>query len=129
MYGRSEGQASRPSSRLGRPIEVSALHGTELRVPAAAASTVRCLMPPVRPPTTSPLGQLQFQAQLLAAIQDSVIFTDLEGQITYWNHGAEELFGYAAAEIVGQTPAVLYPTADSVSLDTDLERIMAGQSY
>ncbi len=37
--------------------------------------------------------RLRFQSQLLEAIPDSVIFTDLQGRIQYWNRGAEDLFG------------------------------------
>ena len=73
--------------------------------------------------------RLRFQAQLLEAIPDSVIFTDLKGRIRYWNRGAEELFGYSAQEMIGQTPAVLYPDTGSRLLAEDLETIMAGREY
>lgn len=33
---------------------------------------------------------------------DGVYFVDLERRITFWNHAAEEITGYAAAEIVGR---------------------------
>ncbi|MCM2305712.1 MAG: response regulator, partial [Elusimicrobia bacterium] len=42
------------------------------------------------------------------ATQVSIIATDLSGRISVFNKGAENLLGYAAAEIVGQTPAVLH---------------------
>jgi PAS domain S-box-containing protein len=53
--------------------------------------------------------QLHLQADVLAHVRDSVIVTDLEGRITYWNEGARELFGYTAEEVLGQTPTLLYP--------------------
>jgi PAS domain S-box-containing protein len=73
--------------------------------------------------------RLRFLAQLLEAIPDSVIFTDLEGRIRYWNRGAVDLFGYSAGEMIGQTPAVLYPDAGVELLADDLEAIMAGREY
>ncbi|HEX7338053.1 MAG TPA: PAS domain S-box protein [Gemmatimonadales bacterium] len=73
--------------------------------------------------------RLQFHAQLLEAISDSVIFTDLEGRIQYWNRGAEELFGYSAAEMLGGTPAILYPDAGAENLEADLAAIRAGREY
>lgn len=51
---------------------------------------------------------LQFQAQILAEIHDAVISTDGDGIIQTWNHGAEGLFGYTAAEAIGRNIAFLY---------------------
>jgi PAS domain S-box-containing protein len=78
---------------------------------------------------TSDEDRLQFQAQVLEAVRDSVIFTDLEGRIRYWNRGAEEVFGYTAEQMLGKTPTVLYPSSDPASLTMDLKRIMAGEAY
>jgi diguanylate cyclase (GGDEF)-like protein/PAS domain S-box-containing protein len=57
--------------------------------------------------------RLRFQADILAAVRDSVVVTDLAGRITYWNEGATGTWGYTAAETIGKTMALLYPgTAD-----------------
>jgi PAS domain S-box-containing protein len=56
--------------------------------------------------------RLRFLGQVLEAVRDSVIFTDLQGRIAYWNRAAEEVFEYTAEEMLGKTPAVLYPAAD-----------------
>lgn len=39
---------------------------------------------------------------VLNSIGDGVCFVDYKNQITFWNHGAEALTGYAASEMVGQ---------------------------
>jgi len=46
---------------------------------------------------------LQLQTTILANIQESVIVTDLQGKIIYWNEGAEHIFGYSASEMLGKT--------------------------
>ena len=46
--------------------------------------------------------QLQQQAQIINQIHDAVITTNKQYRITYWNQGAERLYGYSAAEMNGQ---------------------------
>jgi diguanylate cyclase (GGDEF)-like protein/PAS domain S-box-containing protein len=46
--------------------------------------------------------QLRFQAKLLEAVGQSVIATDLEGSILYWNSAAEELYGWSSEEALGR---------------------------
>jgi diguanylate cyclase (GGDEF)-like protein/PAS domain S-box-containing protein len=45
--------------------------------------------------------QLRFQARLLDAVGQSVIATDLEGKVLYWNRAAEELYGWSSEEALG----------------------------
>lgn len=40
---------------------------------------------------------------------EAVVCIDLEGKITFWNHGAENLYGYTAEEALGRHFSVLYP--------------------
>ena len=46
--------------------------------------------------------RLKRDAMLLSEVQDSVILTDLNGIVTFWNEGATRLFGFSAAEMVGR---------------------------
>jgi PAS domain S-box-containing protein len=41
--------------------------------------------------------------------QDAIIYADREGVIRLWNRGAEIIFGWAAAEAVGQSLALIIP--------------------
>ena len=66
---------------------------------------------------------------LLDTISDSVIFTDLEGRIRFWNTGATRIFGYPPEEMLGRTVAILYPQEDPQRLAQDLARIRAGEDF
>jgi len=44
----------------------------------------------------------------------SIVYTDCEGTILYWNKGAENILGYTAEEIIGHHKAdILYPQDDA----------------
>jgi PAS domain-containing protein len=47
-------------------------------------------------------ADLHRQALVLEQVHDSIITTDLEGNITQWNHGSAEMFGYTAEEVIGR---------------------------
>jgi PAS domain S-box-containing protein len=49
-----------------------------------------------------------FQAVVEQA-PDAVIFADCEGAIRLWNRGAETVFGYSAAEVLGNSLDVIIP--------------------
>ena len=46
---------------------------------------------------------------LLASASDAIIATDSEGRITFWNPGAERIFGFPAAEATGQSLDLIIP--------------------
>src|SRR5690242_17890790 len=46
---------------------------------------------------------------LLASASDAIIATDREGRITLWNPGADRIFGFSAAEAVGQSLDLIIP--------------------
>lgn len=58
---------------------------------------------------------VEFQARLLGSVRDAVVVTSPDGLITYWNMGAQEMFGYSAEEMVGRpATALLASTEDEV---------------
>ncbi len=73
--------------------------------------------------------RLRRQELILHNMRDSIIVTDRAGIITYWNAGATELFGYSSEEMLGRTPALLYPEADPAALARDLAAIAEGNEY
>jgi len=48
-------------------------------------------------------------AQMIEQTHDSVISTDLEGNILTWNRGSQKLFGYTQEEALSQNVSFLYP--------------------
>jgi PAS domain S-box-containing protein len=55
---------------------------------------------------------LRLQAQVLEQIHDSVIITDVAGNVTNWNKGAERYLGYSAGEALGRHISFLYDMED-----------------
>jgi PAS domain S-box-containing protein len=46
---------------------------------------------------------------VLSTRSDAIIAADRDGRIVYWNPGAERIFGFAAAEAVGQSLDLIIP--------------------
>jgi PAS domain S-box-containing protein len=70
-------------------------------------------------------------ARALAAIvessEDAIVSKDLAGVIQSWNRGAERLYGYPAAEMVGRSMAILLPEDRGEEVDHILERIRSAE--
>lgn len=46
--------------------------------------------------------RVRFQALLLDSVSESVVATDAHHRVTFWNRGAEALFGYRRSEAIGR---------------------------
>ncbi|MFK5856539.1 MAG: PAS domain S-box protein, partial [Bacteroidota bacterium] len=53
--------------------------------------------------------EIRFHAKLLQNVNDSIIYTNLEGIIQYVNKGTKYTFGYEPEFLMGNTLSVLYP--------------------
>jgi PAS domain S-box-containing protein len=60
---------------------------------------------------------LRRQAQLIEASHDAIIVREPGGRILQWNAGAQEIYGWTAAEAVGQVTHTLFQTGFPVSLN------------
>ena len=69
------------------------------------------------------------QAQIIEQIHDSVISTDLDGYITSWNMGSEQLLRYKADEMLGKHITVLYLEEDYESLQNNIDKLMQRGEY
>ena len=70
------------------------------------------------------------QALLAAVIEsseDAIATKTLEGEITSWNAGAERLFGYTAAEAIGQPITIIIPPDRLDEERRILQRLRAGE--
>ncbi len=51
----------------------------------------------------------EFLKQLVSNAPDALLIADREGIITFWNRGAERIFGHTAAEAVGRSLDLIIP--------------------
>ena len=66
--------------------------------------------------------QFRFQAQLLDAVGQAVIATDLSGEIIYWNRAAERVYGWTKDEALGRNVLDVTPIQEFIE---QAEEIMA----
>ncbi|HEX5736198.1 MAG TPA: PAS domain S-box protein [Blastocatellia bacterium] len=73
---------------------------------------------------------IEFQALLLAMVEQAVMATDLEGKIIYWNRFAEKLYGWSAREAVGRNVMDVTPAEKMKEQAAEImERLTEGQSW
>ena len=66
-------------------------------------------------------------AAIVDSSDDAIIGHTLEGIITSWNRGAEQLYGYSPEEVIGQPLTLLVPPDLSDDLPHLLERLQRGE--
>jgi len=76
-------------------------------------------------------NQRDLSARQLAAIvessDDAIVSKDLESTIRSWNRGAEHIFGYTAAEMIGRSIRVIIPDDRWSEEDDVLRQIRRGE--
>lgn len=66
-------------------------------------------------------------AAIVEASDDAIIGETPDGVVVSWNHGAERLYGYTAAEMVGRTVAPLCPSEHAGEQPELLARVRGGE--
>jgi two-component system cell cycle sensor histidine kinase/response regulator CckA len=66
-------------------------------------------------------------ASIVACSDDAILGETLEGIITSWNHGAERMYGYSAAEAIGKPVSILVPANRPDEIPDILQRLKRGE--
>jgi PAS domain S-box-containing protein len=66
-------------------------------------------------------------AAIVESSDDAIVAKTLEGNITAWNRGAEEIFGYTAAEAVGHHISLIIPAERRAEEEEVLARLRRGE--
>ena len=81
-------------------------------------------------PATGAEGADELRSQLAAIVEssdDAIIGKTLDGIITSWNKGAENLYGYAREEAVGRLVSMIIPPDRPNELPQIMERLKRGE--
>ena len=62
--------------------------------------------------------RLREQNEILSNSHEGVMIVNLDNEVTLWNHGAEEMFGWTAAEALGRQPEQVLGIKDTGLLAT-----------
>jgi PAS domain S-box-containing protein len=71
-----------------------------------------------------------YRARLAAIVdssEDAILSKDLTGNIVSWNEGAQKLFGYTAAEVLGRAATIVIPPALHAEEKQCLAEVAAGR--
>lgn len=61
-------------------------------------------------------AMLQNQAQLLDLADNAILVRDMNNQITFWNRGAEQLYGWTKEQALGQCSHILLQSKSATSI-------------
>jgi len=73
---------------------------------------------------------VRFQADLLGAVERSIVATDTRGVVQYWNAWAEELYGWAEADAIGRSVIdLIRPLNGRAHIDAVTSQLLQGRSW
>ncbi len=70
----------------------------------------------------------QRMAAIVQSSHDAILSTTLEGVVSSWNPGAEELYGYSSEEAIGHHISFICPPAQRAEMNGVLVRLQRGES-
>ena len=73
--------------------------------------------------------KMRFQAGLLNTLGQSIIATDKDSLVTYWNRAAEDLHGWSEAEMKGQNISKIIPEDIVKQIPKMIERLNVKESW
>jgi PAS domain S-box-containing protein len=79
-------------------------------------------------PTTGAAADPALLAAIVASAEDAIVSKTLDGIVTSWNPGAERIFGYTAAEMIGQPILTLFPPDRAGEEQEIIERLRRGET-
>ncbi len=87
--------------------------------------------PPAGPGASNSLQEFKdFQAHLLARVEQAIIATDLDGIVIYWNQFAEQLYGWTSTEAIGRNIMELTTPEQMTEQALDIMyRLRQGESW
>ncbi|MDT1061015.1 PAS domain S-box protein [Paracoccus sp. CPCC 101403] len=97
-----------------------------IRDPAGKVHSVFCIVSE----TTERVRAFATESRLAAIVSssdDAILGTDTAQCITDWNHGAEQLYGYRAEEVIGRSVTILVPAHRPHEEEEIMEKILAGE--
>ena len=68
-------------------------------------------------------------AELLDLANDAIVISDAEGQISYWNRGAERMYGWSRAQAMGRDVHLLLQTGPPNELATVMRTLRTSQHW
>ena len=129
---RGQSLADPGNGSIGRVLTGRKQDGTEVQVSISlsALDSGDIVMMIVAAPATNGYTQALTNSHLLAAIvenaNDAIIAKTVEGLITSWNPGAERMYGYSRAEMLGTSIVRLAPQDRTGEINSILAKIKAG---
>lgn len=81
----------------------------------------------MKPPNPTPEATIHLLAAIVDSTDDAVVSKTLDGIITSWNRAAERMFGYPAAEAIGQSIRLIIPPDRQAEEDDVLARLRRGE--
>lgn len=82
---------------------------------------------PARASIRSAMSTQAVLAAIVESSEDAIVGKDLDGIVISWNAGAQRMYGYTPAEVVGQPISILFPPGHEDELPAIMDRLRRGE--